>query len=182
VKYTERKEFLYDPDIFLRSDTATALKIYDEFVRKHSPIPRPRFFEVRRDPAVIDKLWHGPSTDRIEFSREIDLYAINQFQKPDWRLTKIGIVPQRKDNFITSNLLLKEINYFPTRGDFVYWQGYRYLIVNAVPPPEAYWQQTGVWLGINVECVVAPEGDARPLKDLSHAAPIEMPSNARSER
>jgi hypothetical protein len=64
-------------------------------------------------------------------------------------------------------------DYFPTRGDRVFWNGYRYMIINVVLPPDAYWQQTNVWLGLTVECVIPPEGDALPLKDLSQLYPIE---------
>ena len=56
----------------------------------------------------------------------------------------------------------------------VFWNGYRYAIINVVLPPEAYWQQTNVWLGMYVECAIVPEGDAKPLVDLSYVHPVEM--------
>ena len=177
MRYTQRKEFLYDPEVFHRSpDVNTALSIYHEFVVKHAPHPTPRFFEVNRDTADIDPLYHVPLAPRTQFSRELDLPCLNMFQRPDWRLTRLGLVPQRRDQFHLANLTLKEADYFPTRGDLIYWTGYRYLIINVVVPPDAYWQQTGVWLGLACECAIAPEGDASPLRDLSQAAPAELAS------
>jgi len=174
MRFNERKTFVFDAEVFRRKDTETALKIYDEYIRKHSPTPTPRFFEADRGDGTIDKLWHTPVTERTQFTREIDLPCINMFQKPDWRLSVVGITPQRRDNFLTSLLALQRLDYFPVRGDQVYWMGYRYMILTVVVPPEAYWQQTGVWMGLYCECVVSPEGDARPLVDLSSRAPSEV--------
>lgn len=174
MKFSERKQFLYDPQLFTRFDTKTALKLHDEYVKKHSPVPPPKFLEVSRDPNDIDPLWHAPISTRTQFSRELCIPAINQFQKPDWRLTKIGVVPQRRDNFWLSNISLSEFDYFPLRGDLVYWYGYRYMIENVDLPPEAYWQQTGVWLGLVCKCIIVPEGDVRPLKDAGHTVPAEV--------
>jgi hypothetical protein len=174
VKFVERKEFTYDPALFRRADTQTALKMHAEYVRAHSPNPYPKFFEVSRKDCQIDTLWHVPLDDRTVFSRILELPAINVFERPDWRLTKIGLVPTRKDKFWLSNLALQEFDYFPERGDQVFWNGYRYTILQAVLDPTAYWQQTGVWLGLVCECVLAPQGDARPILDVSVPVPREI--------
>ena len=167
MKFTERKEWLYDPMVFGRKDVQTALKIHREATFKHSARPFPTFMEVDRRSAKYDQLWHVPLDDRTQFSRILEIAAINTFERPDWRLTKVGIVPQRKDKFTMSNLLLQEADYFPVRGDMVFWNGYRYMIINVVLEPNGYWQQTNVWMGLVCECVIPPEGDARPLLDLS---------------
>ena len=178
MNYHERKDFLYDGNVFKRDDVQTALGIYNEYVVKHSPNPMPKFFEVERTAAEIDPLWHSAVTKagRQQFTNRspIEVPVIWKQEKPRWQMTPLGMTPNRRDTFLVSNLFLREIDYFPTRGDFVYWQGYRMKIVDAVPPPDAYWHQTGVWLGIGIECIVAPEGDARPLGDLSTGAPAEF--------
>lgn len=175
MRYTERKEFLYEPELFSRHDAYTAARLYAEYVRVHSARPTPQFFEVDLSQG-IDPLWHNPVTPRTQFTQRspISVPAINQFQKPDWRLTKLGIVPQRRDNFYLSNLDLKELDYLPNRGDLVFWNGYRYTILNALPPPEAYWQQTGVWLGFLIEAAIMAEGDAKPVLNLAEALPSEV--------
>lgn len=174
MKFTERKEWLYDPEIFKRSDTQTALRIHREWTKKHSPNPPPRFMEVDRRTAKFDQLWHVPLDDRTVFSRILDVPAINTHDKPTWRLTKVGVVPQRNDKFTMSNLLLQEADYFPTRGDMVYFNGYRYMIVNVELEPTAYWQQTNVWMGLVCVCIIPPEGDARPIPNLGEPAPAEI--------
>jgi hypothetical protein len=165
--FTERRDWLYDPQVFGKKDTQTALRIHAEATRKHSARPPPTFMEVDKRNVVYDQLWHVPLDSRTHFSRTIPIPAINSFERPDWRLTKVGIVPQRKDKFTLSNLILQQVNYFPERGDMVFWNGYRYMIIKVVLEPQGYWQQTNVWLGLVVECVIPPEGDARPLVDLS---------------
>jgi len=130
--------------------------------------------EVDRRSAKYDKLWHVPLDDRTVFSRILDIPSLNTHEKTDWRLTKVGIVPQRKDKFTLSNLLLQEFDYFPVRGDMVFYNGYRYMIINVVLEPQAYWHQTNVWMGLVCECVIPPEGDARPLVNLGVAAPSEL--------
>jgi hypothetical protein len=174
MKFTERKEWLYDPLVFQRKDTQTALRIHREWTKKHSPNPAPKFFEVDRATAKFDQLWHVPLDDRTVFSRTLEIPAINTQEKPQWRLTKIGLVPQRKDKFTMSNLILQEFDYFPNRGDLVFYNGYRYMIVNVVIEPNAYWHQTNVWMGLVVECMIPPEGDARPVPNLSVPTPSEM--------
>jgi hypothetical protein len=110
----------------------------------------------------------------MKFGRELEIPAINTFQKPDWRLTRLGIVPQRRDNFWIANTHLQDFDYFPMRGDMVYWNGYRYIIINVVIDPQAYWHQTNVWLGLVVECVVAIQGDSRPVLNHGVAVPAEL--------
>lgn len=173
MKFVERKEWLYDPVLFQRKDTQTALRIHREWTQKHSPNPPPKFFEVDRATAKVDQLWHVPLDDRTVFSRTLDIPCINTQEKPQWRLTKVGLVPQRKDKFTLSNLILQEVDYFPMRGDLVFYNGYRYMIVNVVIEPNAYWQQTNVWMGLVCECIIPPEGDARPLPDPSIPVPSE---------
>jgi hypothetical protein len=159
MKYHERPEFNYDPDIFKLADTQIALRIQKEVVEKHSAKPRPKFFEVERKSSSVDHLWHVSLSSRTPFSREMELPALNFFKKPTWRMTQIGLIPQRQDNFWLAHLTLIEVDYFPMRGDMVYWNGNRYIVVNVSMPPDAYWQQTNVWLGLAVECVIPPEGD-----------------------
>jgi hypothetical protein len=174
VKFTERKELLYDPEIFRKAETQTALRINREWTVKHSPQPPPRFMEVNRQSAKFDALWHVPLDDRTVFLRVMNIPCINSFEKPDWRLTKVGIVPKRKDKFTMSHLLLQEFDYFPVRGDMVFFNGYRYMIVNVVLEPQAYWHQTNVWTGLVVECQIPPEGDARPVPNLAEPTLAEL--------
>lgn len=174
MRFVERKEFLYDPVLFKREDTVTALKIQAEYVRRYSPVPFPKFFEVNRADSKFDTLWHVPLDDRTVFSRTLEIPAINMFERPDWRLTALGLVPTRKDKFWLSNLALQEFDYFPERGDNVSWNGYRYTIRDVVLDPSAYWQQTGVWLGLICECIIAPQGDARPVVDINTPTPREI--------
>jgi hypothetical protein len=173
VRFVERREFIYDTEVFKLRDTQTALRIHHEYVVRCSAIPRPRFFEVDRSDGSLDELWHVPVSPRTTFSREFDIPAINKFMRPRWQITPVGMTPQRQDSFWLSNVQLSLIDYFPTRGDMVFWSGYRYMILNVVLPPEAYWLQTGVWLGLSCECIIPPEGDAPPIIDVSHTVPSE---------
>jgi hypothetical protein len=174
MKYTERKEWLYDPALFLRSDTQTALGMHSEFIRATSPRPPPKFFEVDHATAKYDDLWHFPLDSHNQFARTLDIPTIVKQEKANWRLTKAGLVPQQKIQLWLGNLILKELDYIPVRGDLVFFQGYRYVIVNAVPNPEAYWQQTNVWLGMVADAIIPAEGDARPLLNPSEAAAGEI--------
>jgi hypothetical protein len=179
MRFTERKDFLTDPAIFKRKDSITALKIYAESVKKYSANPPPKFFEVDRNESQFDALWHATINDREAYTREIGIPAINKFIKPDWKLTRMGVTPQRRDDFILAYNILSEVDYFPLRGDRVYWNGYRYIILKVVIDPEAYWQQTNQWLGLRVECIVPPEGDSRPTPtDVSTRIPAEISTAA----
>jgi len=173
MKFNDRKDFLYDPTLFSRADTQTALKINAEYIRKFAPNPRPKFFEINKTSVEIDKLWHVPTGQRTPISREIEVPCLNMFERPDWRLMKVGLVPVRKDKFLCSNLILQELDYFPSRGDLVAWNGYRYAIINVVLDPTAYWHQTNVWMGLYVECSIAPEGDASPVTNVMATVPAE---------
>lgn len=176
MRFTERKDFLADPKIFGRADTATALRLYASYVRAHTARPTPRFFEVDRSDTELDPLWHSSVSARLKYKREIDIPAINKFQKPEWKHTRLGLVPNRRDDFYLAFNVLKDLDYFPERGDRVYWNGYRYIILGVVIDPESYWQQTNQWVGLRVECVVPPEGDARPLADQSTRSLAELPT------
>ncbi len=193
MRYSERKEFLFDTELFGLYDTQTALRIYAEFVKKGSPKPYPTFFDVDRSDEAIDDLWHMPLTDRTVFKRELQVPSLIKFERPDRNLTRLGLLPTQKFKFIIANLHLhpfdqsaKEeqaatgqtpirLDYYPQRGDQIFHIGYRLMITKVVPEPESYWGQTNVWLGLTVEACVAPEGDAPPIADLSKAVPAEKP-------
>ncbi len=189
--YHERKEFLFDPQMTGLYDTQTALRLYADYVRKGSPKPFPKFFIPDRSDNAIDHLWHMPLDDRTIFHRELNVPCLAKFERPDWRLTKVGITPLQKFKFILANLHLHpfdesakqeqaatgetpiRLDYFPQRGDQIFYIGYRLMITKVVPEPETYWGQTNVWLGLVVEASIAPEGDAPPIADLSKIAPAE---------
>ena len=104
MRYNERKEFLYDGEVWNRSDTVTALKIHAEYVRTNSPKPYPKFFEVDRSEEAVDPLWHMPTTERVVFKRTLDIPAIVTFDKPNWAMTKLGITPKQHFRFWIANL------------------------------------------------------------------------------
>ena len=174
MRFAERKQFLYDPDVFKLNDTGTALMIHAEAVKKFSPNPQPKFMEVDRRTTKYDTLWHVSLDDRTVFSRVLDIPAIVTKERPDWRLTRVGIVPQQKHKFWVANLILQQVDYFPVRGDMVYYDGYRHMIINTVLEPNAFWAQTNVWLGMVCETIIPAEGDARPLINLGEPAPAEI--------
>ncbi len=189
MRYLERKEFLFDSELFKRSDTQTALQIHAEYVRVSSPNPYPKFFEVDRTETKMDDLWHMPLTERTTFTRTLDVPAIVNFEKPDWRLTKLGIKPLQRFKFWLANLHLHpqdevtkgvpksiHLDYFPLRGDMIYYIGYRLMIINVVLDPKAYWAQTNVWMGLVCEASIVPDGDARPIPNLGVASPAETPA------
>ena len=171
VKFTERKQWTYDPELFRRSDTTTALKIHAEYIQRCGP-PR-TFFEVDRSVEKVDTLWHVSLDDRTVFSRELSVPAIVLSERPDWRLTKVGIVPQQKHKVWLSNLHLQAANWFPCRGDLMFHDGYRHMIVNVYLEPNAFWQQTNVWLGLVCDTVIPADGDARPVMNPAVAVPAE---------
>lgn len=174
MRFTERPNFIYDPAMGGLADTVTALRIHDEYVRQYSARPAPRFLEVDRSTTKIDPLWHVPMSKQTQFIRQIILPAINKFERPNWNLTPIGIVPQRKDTFWVSNLGLQRVNWFPNRGDMVIWNGYRYGIIDVIVPPESYWGQTGVFLGLKMLAIIVPEGDIMPLDNVNVVTDPEM--------
>ncbi len=173
VKYTARKEFLYDPDLNALADVKIALGIFDEYCRRYGARPPVRFLEANRKVEDIDPIWHVPKNNRTQYDRTLDIPAINQFQKPNWKLTKLGITYQRRDQFWLSNLSLQKFDYFPLRGDAAYWSGYRYMIIDVVLPPDAYWGQTQAWTGLVVDCVVPADGDAIPTFPRDQLQPAE---------
>lgn len=179
MKYSERREFLYDPQLGARKDAKIALRLFDEYTKRCSAKPTPRFFEVDRDPAGIDPIWHENEGVRHQFLRTLDIYAINQFTKPSLtELLKTTIVYQRKDVFWLSNLALATFDYWPLRGDYVYWNGYRYMILALSVPPDCYWGQTGCWTGLTVECIVPAGGDAIQSFPIDTPSPAETQGNA----
>jgi len=175
MRFKERKEFLYDPTVFSRKDSALALSINAEYTNAHSPRnPLPLVFEVDRQNAKIDPLWHVSLDERTVFSRQFHIPAIVKTTKPDWRLTKVGIVPQQRCEVWFSNLHLAEVDWFPMRGDIVYWNGYRNMIVDVELRPENFWQQTNVWLCLVCKTVIPADGDARPVANPGELVPREI--------
>jgi len=173
MTFNERKEWHYDPDRFRAQDTQLALKIHAEYIERMSAKPPPVFYEVDRRSERIDALWHVSLDDRTVFSRSLEMPVIVQTERPDWRLTRVGIVPKQKHKVWMANLLLQKANWFPMRGDIMYYNGYRNMLVNVVLEPTSYWQQTNVWLGLVCETIVAPDGDTRPVVDPGVLAPAE---------
>jgi hypothetical protein len=186
MRYTERKEFTYDSDLLSLDDTQTYLTIHAEYVKAYSPKPYPKFFEVDRQEGKIDDLWHMPLTERTTFSRTLDVPAIVNFEKPDWKLTKLGLRPLQRFKFWLANQHLMpmdeaakaeqnpiRLDYFPLRGDLIYYIGYRLMIINVVLDPKSYMGQTNLWLGLVCEACIVPDGDAKPIPDLSKPAPSE---------
>lgn len=171
MTFSERKEFHYDPELFRSADVQTALKFHSEYISKHSPRPLPKFYEVDRRTERYDDLWHVSLDERTVFSRVIEMPVLIQSERPDWRLTRVGIVPQQKHKVWMGNLLLQEADWFPMRGDTVYFNGYRNMIINVFLDPTSYWQQTNVWLGLVCETIIPADGDARPLPDPGNPPP-----------
>jgi hypothetical protein len=175
MKYSERQEFKYDPQLGTVRDTGIALRVFDEYVCRFSPRPFPSFFEVDRSPGgtTLDPLYGTPRSARQQFSRTLEIPSINEF--PEQKFTVWwNKVRTRGDRFWLSNLGLQKADYFPVQGDMVYWTGYRLTVINVSIPPSAYWGQTGVWTGLIADCVLAPYGDLTPPADLSKIAPAEQ--------
>ena len=173
MKFTDRKEWTYSPEVFSRADTQTALGIHAEYVQRHSPQPYPEFYEVERKAGTYDSLWHVSLSDRTVFSRVIPMPALVMAERPDWRLTKVGLVPHQKYKVWMANLWLQKLNWFPMRGDIMYYNGYRNMIINVVLEPQGFWQQTNVWLGLVCETTITADGDAKPLINPSETPPAE---------
>jgi hypothetical protein len=186
MKYTDRPEFKYDPAMAALHDTNIALRLHDDYVSSYAPrvngVPAVIFYEVDHSPGKIDPLWHQPIAARTEFSRTLTIPAIANAEKPDWRLKATGLVPTQVTRFWLSNLGLQKADYFPARGDQVSWVGYRYGITEVVVAPEAYWGQTGVWLGLYVRAVIVPEGDAPPVPNAAVLVPAEQSHGAVTSR
>lgn len=173
MKFTERKEFTYDPELFKKRDAQTALRIYTEYVKRHSPRPYPKFREVDRSSQAIDHLWHEPIGPRQQFTRELDIPILNMFEKPKYRRSKSGTQYSRYDKFILAHNILEEFDYFPIQGDSIYWNGYIYEVTLVSLEPSCYWQQTNVWMGLVVEAVTAPLGDASPAANPAVLMPAQ---------
>ena len=181
MRFNDRKEFLYDGLLWKRNDVKTAAGIHSEYTRKHAPFPHAKFFEVDRAEQQIDDLWHVPVASRTPYTSRspMEIPALHQFDKPDWRLTKLGLYAQRNDRVLISNLILQEFDWFPVRGDKMFYNVYRYMVINVVIPPDAYWAQTNFWLGLLLECMIAPEGDAKPGINAEVLSPAEIGSSAK---
>lgn len=182
MKFTERKQWSYDPAIATLAETKKALEIHAEYIKAHAPKPPnpvPTFFEVDRRSSKVDQLWHMPLDERTVFSREIAIPVLIFKERPDWRLTKVGLTPQQKHKVWMANLHLEQQDWFPNRGDMMFYDGYRHMIMNVVLEPNGYWGQTNVWLGLICETIIPADGDARPLIDWSVTVPAErIQSNA----
>jgi hypothetical protein len=173
VTFNQRKEWHYDPEMFRLTDTQTALTIHAEYIQRTSPRPYPKFYEVDRRSEKSDDLWHVSLDERTVFSRVIEMPVLIQAERPDWRLTRVGIAPLQKYKVWMANLLLQKMDWFPMRGDIMYYNGYRNLLINVVLEPTSYWQQTNVWLGLVCETCIPADGDARPLLDPGVPPPAE---------
>lgn len=178
MRYAERPEFPYDTEVFKKKDTQTALRIYAEATRKHSARPAPRFCEVNRSLEDLDPLWHTTDSGKEKILRQIEIPAINLFPngKNEWQMTKYGMVPQRRDDFIISHRALIDFDYFPVRGDYVLWNGYTYMITFVEIPGEAYWHQTNIWLGLKVKCMIPAAGDGMPSFPPVIKSQLSLPS------
>lgn len=158
--FTERREYKFDPELGNLLDTRVAQRLFHEYTVRFGSRPRPTFYEVDRSVDKVDPLYHMPVATRTPFSRTLEIPALNYFQKPKWKLTKLAITYQRRDQFSLSYLGLREADWWPLQGDQVGWCGYRYTILEVVLPPECYLGQTGVWTGLAVDCIVPADGDA----------------------
>jgi hypothetical protein len=178
MKFTERREFLYDPEVFKRTDTQTALRIHDEYIRRSSGQPYPVFYEIDRSPESFDPLWHQPVSTRTQYVRILQVPCIVQFDKMNWSLRRQGRYAEQKIRFWVSNLTLQTLDYFPLPGDLVYWNGYRTEIVTPEFEPNSFWGQTNVWLGVIYSAAIVPEGDAKPMLNPSKPMPVEIAPEA----
>jgi len=174
MKFTSRREYLYDPEVFKRQDVAVALKIHDEYIRRHAGKPYTRFLEVDRSSAAIDPLWHQPSGGIVQYSRNLEVPCIAQFEKLNWAAVRTGRAAQQRVKYWTSNLILQALDYFPAPGDCILWNGYRTQITSVEFEPASFWQQTNVWLGIVYIGEIVPQGDLRPLANPGELAAPEL--------
>src|SRR6185369_14350142 len=178
MRYSERPEFPYDPEVFKKKDTQTALRIYAEATAKHSARPAPKFLEVNRAIEDLDPLWHTTADGKETILRQISIPAINLFPngKNEWTMTKYGMVPQRRDDFIIAHRTLIEYDYFPVRGDYLLWNGYTYMVTFVEIPGDAYWHQTNIWLGLKVKCMIPASGDGMPAFPQTIKTQLPLPS------
>lgn len=180
MKFTERRDFLYDPVLFQRQDTQTALKIYAEWIRAHTPQPKPEILEVDRTTTQIDPVWHVPLADRTPLSRRLEMPMVVRSNKQKWVFdsgTKV-LVPKRTNQVTLAHNHLQEFDYFPRKGDLVVYAGYRNIVLEVEIPLESYWQQTNVWMGLICHTEIAIEGDAKPLVDVAKIAGLETSTQA----
>lgn len=174
MRFHERLEFHYDAAAAALSDTQTALGLHAEYIKMNTPVPMPKVFEVDRQSSKYDPLWHVPLDERTPFARTFDLPMLVKAEKLDMRYTRVGIVPQQRCKFWMANLHLEEADWFPMRGDYIFWNGYRNMIINVNLEPTSFWNQTNVWLGLSCDTIIPAEGDARPLTNMAEAVPREL--------
>ena len=171
MKYSERRQFIYDHTLFARGDVKTALGIHHEYITKNSATPRPVFYEVDRSAGASDAIWHGPISGQEKFSRQLELPCLIKFESRRWNQTKVGSITSQTAWVWVSHLQLKESDYFPTPGDLVLWAGQRFEVVQPDNDPTLYWLQTNVWLGMKFILTLAPVGDIKPA-----ASPLPSPA------
>lgn len=162
MKFNDRKDFLYEPDVFKRADVQTALKIHHEYVRKMSGRPYPKFYEVDMSAETVDPVWLSPKGGNYKFTRALDVPAIVTFDKLNYSLARTSRSARQRRRFWCSNLQLAELDYFPMPGDRIFHGGYRHEIVAVEFEPNSFWQQTNVWLGIIFSAEIVPDGDGAP--------------------
>ena len=177
MKYTERRDFIYDPEVFKRKDVEIAAAIHAEYIKRHAPVPNVTIFEVSRASNEYDALWHMPKSSRTQFSRQLQIPSIMKWVKPSWPAGRLNQVEQQVTVWF-ANLHLKEFDYYPSRGDLIYWNGYRLGVTSVDIPPESFWHQTNVWLGLTCLCAVVPDGDSKPTVNPAVAAPAEISPSA----
>jgi hypothetical protein len=136
MKFTDRKDFVYDSEVFKRLDVQTALKIYAEYVKAHTPTPRPGVLEVDHSTNLIDPVWHVPLGDRTPILRKLEVPMIIRTSKQKWTFDR-GIrvlVPTRTNQMTMAHNHLAELNYWPQKGDFIIYSGYRNIVIEVELP------------------------------------------------
>ena len=83
MRFTERKEWHYDPEQYRLADVQTALQIHAEYIRVASPRPYPKWYEVDRRSEKTDQLWHVSLDERTVFSRVIEIPILVKSERPD---------------------------------------------------------------------------------------------------
>jgi hypothetical protein len=173
MRFDDRREWTYDSDIFHRGDVQQALLFNAEYVKRCGPNPIPKVFEVARDDANTDHLWHSQISDVTQFSREVQIPCIFMQDKTQYVVEKNVLVNTQRAKVWYSHLHLKEFDYFPSRGDQIFWGGYRWMMLEVAIEPQAYWAQTSIWTNLYVNLVISPMGDWRPTKDQEKLSPAE---------
>lgn len=174
MKFSERKEFVYDVKLLGDNEISMAMSVQREYIHSYSPIPSPVFCEVDRDEGSFDPLWHESKSGRVKYKREIPLKSLVTSEKANMRRSSTGIYYSQNNSYWVSALDLMESDYFPVQGDIIIFAGRRHIIINPVVDPTAYWAQTNVWLGMVCPTRVAITGDRRPVTNDSVLSPSEL--------